>query len=213
MFYDGDIKDKKILLHACCGPCSLGAIAPLLDEGASIELFFYNPSIIDGEFEKRLDALETVAKHYGLNVITPEQEHSHFSAFAAPLANEREGGERCALCMDDRLRVSAEYALLHGFDAYTTTLTVSPHKNSKLIFSLADRIIGGAPFLARDFKKRDGFCGLAISRAKWIYTVKIFAVANIRTHIHRVIRATCGNPPRSCRWVYLPSMACRLLPV
>ena len=164
MFYDGDIKDKKILLHACCGPCSLGAIAPLLDEGASIELFFYNPSIIDGEFEKRLDALETVAKHYGLNVITPEQEHSHFSAFAAPLANEREGGERCALCMDDRLRVSAEYALLHGFDAYTTTLTVSPHKNSKLIFSLADRISGCAPFLARDFKKRDGFlrsCNLA----------------------------------------------------
>lgn len=161
---DGGIRDKKILLHACCGPCSLGAIEPLIEDGARVTLFFYNPSIIDGEFEKRLDALETVAKYYGLGVITPAHDYAHFCAFAAPLASEREGGERCALCMGDRLLFSAEYAGAHGFDAYTTTLTVSPHKNSKLIFSLAESIKSGAPFVARDFKKRDGFlrsCKLA----------------------------------------------------
>lgn len=164
MFFSSDIKNKKILLHACCGPCSLGAIAPLLNDGAQIALFFYNPCIIDGEFERRLDALRTVAEHYGLPVIVPPHDRSAYCAYASERASEKEGGERCALCMADRLRASATYAVEHGFDAYTTTLTVSPHKNSKLIFALAQNIADGAPFLARDFKKRDGFllsCRLA----------------------------------------------------
>lgn len=164
MFYDGEIKGKRILLHACCGPCSLGAIAPLLDEGADLTLYFYNPCIVDGEFERRAEALNTVAEHYGIPVVTPPHDYSYFDGFARVRASDREGGERCSLCMDDRLKNSARYALAHGFDAYTTTLTVSPHKNSKKIFSIADEIFCGAPFLPRDFKKRDGFlrsCNLA----------------------------------------------------
>lgn len=165
MFFDGDIKDKKILLHACCGPCSLGAIEPLLSVGARITLFFYNPCIIDGEFELRLEALNTVAAHYGLKVIVPPHDYSYYKSYAEPYASAREGGERCSLCMDDRLKASAIYAGENGFDAYTTTLTVSPHKNSKLIFSLAQSINNGAPFLPRDFKKRDGFL-LSCTRAR-----------------------------------------------
>ena len=164
MFYTDDIKDKKILLHACCGPCSLGAIAPLLSDGARVTLFFYNPCIIDGEFDLRLAALNDVASHYGLSVIVPPHDYSSYLSYAQARASDREGGERCALCMDDRLRASALYARDNEFDAYTTTLTVSPHKNSKLIFSLADSFTDGAPFLPRDFKKRDGFllsCRLA----------------------------------------------------
>lgn len=164
MFYTGDISDKSILLHACCGPCSLGAIEPLLSDGARLTLFYYNPCIIDGEFERRLEALQTVAERYSLPLIVPSHDYSHFVSYAADYSELPEGGERCRLCMDDRIAVSARYALAHGFDAYTTTLTVSPHKNSKLIFSLADGVKDGAPFLARDFKKRDGFllsCRLA----------------------------------------------------
>ena len=157
MFYSQDIKDKNILLHACCGPCSLGAIEPLLADGARISVFFYDPCIIDGEFEKRLEALRTVCAHYSLPLIVPEHDYSHFSDYGVALAFEREGGARCSLCMTDRLTVSASFAESHGFDAYTTTLTVSPHKNSKLIFSIAEGLSVGAPFLARDFKKRNGF--------------------------------------------------------
>lgn len=157
MLYNGDIKSKKLLLHACCGPCSLGAIEPLLSDGAAVSLFFYNPCIVDGEFERRLDAMRFVAEHYGLPLIVPPHDYSQYLSYAAEHAAAREGGERCALCIDDRLLVSARYAAEHGFDMYSTTLTVSPHKNSKLIFSLAERNAYGAPFLARDFKKRDGF--------------------------------------------------------
>ncbi len=154
------ISQKKILLHACCGPCSLGAIEPLLEEGGLVTLFYYDPCIIEGEFERRLDALNTVADHYGLDVIVPQYDHSSYLSYAAPFSSEREGGERCSLCFGDRLKTSAEYAESHGFDMYTTTLTVSPHKNSKLIFSIAERLEKsgiGAQFLCRDFKKRDGF--------------------------------------------------------
>lgn len=165
MFYDGDIKCKKILLHACCGPCSLGAIEPLLNDGADITLYFYNPCIISHEYERRLAALERVADYYGIPVVVPQHDYASFNSYASLHASAREGGARCELCMRDRLVVSADYALKHGYDCYTTTLTVSPHKDSKLIFSLAERYADGAPFLPRDFKKRDGFL-LSTKRAK-----------------------------------------------
>lgn len=152
-----DIGNKRILLHACCGPCSLGAIEPLLSEGADITLFYYNPCIVDGEYSLRLEALEAVAKHYGLPLVVPDYDRSVFLSFARGHEDAPEGGERCRLCIDDRLRVSADYAAEHGFDGYTTTLTVSPHKNSKLIFALAESYSAGVPFIRRDFKKRDGF--------------------------------------------------------
>lgn len=137
----------------------MGAIDPLLERGGLVMLFYYNPCIIDGEFDKRLDALKTVADHYSLELVVPAHDRTEFNTYAAPHASEREGGERCALCMGDRLRASAEYAKAHGYDMFTTTLTVSPHKNSKLIFSIADGISDeyGVPFLPQDFKKRDGF--------------------------------------------------------
>ena len=167
MFYDGDISGKKILLHACCGPCSLGAIEPLLSDGGLITLFYYNPCIIDGEFERRLEALTAVASHYSLPLVVPNHDYSSFVEYAKPYATSREGGERCGICMTDRMRATAIYARENGFDMYSTTLTVSPHKNSKLIFSIAQKIGEeniGADFLPRDFKKRDGFlrsCRLA----------------------------------------------------
>lgn len=165
MIFKGDITGKKILLHACCGPCSLGAIEPLLSDGADVVLYFYNPCIVDGEYERRLAALETVADLYGLQLVAAPHDYETYRLIASPYAAAPEGGERCALCMKQRLEGASRYAAEHGFDAYTTTLTVSPHKNSKLIFSLAEEISDGAPFLPRDFKKRDGFL-LSTRRAR-----------------------------------------------
>lgn len=170
MFYDGDIKNKKILLHACCGPCSLGAVEPLLSDGADITLYFYNPCITDGEFDRRLEAIEIVADHYGLELIVPRHDYAEYLEYARPLGGEREGGARCGLCFRDRLENAAKYADENGFDMYSTTLTVSPHKNAKAIFDIGGGFDFGAPMLARDFKKRDGFArSTALSRALGIY--------------------------------------------
>lgn len=160
MFYENDIEGKRILLHACCGPCALGAIEPLLEEGADITLFYYNPCIIDGEFEKRYEALQTVAENYKLPVVALKHDYGVYKNTVGFRGDEKEGGARCALCIGERLKTSAIYARDNGFDAYSTTLTVSPHKDSKRIFALAEAFFEGgigAPFLKRDFKKRDGF--------------------------------------------------------
>ncbi len=175
MFYDGDIADKKILLHACCGPCSLGAIEPLLSDGALITLFYYNPCIMDGEYERRLEALKVVALHYSLPLVVPSHDYSSYLSYASPYSSNREGGERCGLCFTDRLRVSAEYAASHGFDMFSTTLTVSPHKDAKRIFGIADRLSDevGVSFLPRDFKKHDGFLrSTRLSKELGIYRQK-----------------------------------------
>lgn len=172
MIFADDIQGKKILLHACCGPCSLGALDPLLSDGALVTLYFYNPCIIDGEFEKRLAAIELVARHYGVPLVAPEHDYSAYLGYAAERAGDAEGGTRCSLCFSDRLKASAKYAADNGFDAFSTTLTVSPHKDAKRIFEIADRLSDaeGVPFLARDFKKRDGFLrSTRLSRELGIY--------------------------------------------
>lgn len=175
MFFTDGIENKKILLHACCGPCSLGAIEPLLTDGADITLFFYNPCIIDGEFEKRLDALRTVAEYYGLPVIVPPHDHASYLGYAAPHASDKEGGGRCSYCFGDRIKTTGEYAAAHGFDIFTTTLTVSPHKDASRIFGIGGMAAQacGVPFLARDFKKRDGFLrSTRLSKELGIYRQK-----------------------------------------
>ncbi len=172
MLFTGDLQDKKILLHACCGPCSLGAIEPLISDGAMLTLFFYNPCIMDGEYEKRLAAIEFVAKRYGLELVVPPHDYSEYLGYASERGGDPEGGARCSLCFSDRLRASAEYAARGGFDMFTTTLTVSPHKDAKRIFAIGDKLADefGVPFLARDFKKRDGFLrSTRLSRELGIY--------------------------------------------
>lgn len=75
------------------------------------------------------------------------------------LEQEPEGGARCSVCFAQRLEKTAERASIGGFDYFGTTLTVSPHKNYKLISEIGRTIAlrYGLSFLDRDFKKKDGF--------------------------------------------------------
>lgn len=194
MVNDENIANKRILLHACCGPCSLGAIAPLLDDGADLTLFFYNPCIVDGEFERRFDALRTVAEYYNLSVVVPEHDYNSYRAYAQTHSRDREGGTRCGLCFDDRLRATAEYAKKNGFDMFTTTLTVSPHKNAKLIFEKGESFANefGTFFLARDFKKKDGFLrSCRLSNELGIYRQK-FCGCEFSKPLDERVEDACG---------------------
>lgn len=122
---------KKLLLHACCGPCLLGTltnISPYFD----ITVYFYNPNIMpDEEFEKRQEALYQVVSHFGgVKVIVPDQNVNEYLDFVKGLENEKEGGKRCESCFELRLQKTAEFLSEHKdeFDFFTTTLTISPLK-------------------------------------------------------------------------------------
>ena len=152
----------RLLLHVCCGPCAAGVL-PRIAPHFDLTLFYYNPNILPKEeFIKRLDTLKCLLAHFpDVKLIVPEQDAAEFLAVAAGMETLREGGARCAACFGLRLGKTAEFAALHGgeYDAFATTLTVSPRKNAPLINDIGTRAAerAGVRYLTSDFKKHDGW--------------------------------------------------------
>ena len=162
----------KVLLHTCCGPCASACVPALRDLGNEVALFFSNSNIdAEAEFEKRLDNARTLADAEGVELAADIYNHVDWlEKVAKGFEDEPEKGARCARCFRYNLARTAAYAAAHGYDAFTTSLTVSPHKVSRTVFeagaeaawSASAKDCGGsaaaAPeFLPVDFKKKDGF--------------------------------------------------------
>lgn len=161
----------KVLLHACCGICAGHCVSTLLGQGHEVTLFFSNANIAPhAEFEKRLEALKKLAERFAVPVIVDVPDHKEWLEKAAKgFENEPERGARCPRCFAYSLARTARAARERGFDAFTTTLTVSPHKSSPLIFSVGNAV-GGNAFFEIDFKKKDGFKKTnALSRELGLY--------------------------------------------
>jgi len=129
-------------------------------------MFFANSNIdTREEFDRRFHEAEKLAKADGVKLVALPYDHEEWlRGVAAGYENEPEKGARCARCFRYNLSKSAAYAAAHGYGEYTTSLTVSPHKDSKTIFSIAQSLDpppttnGQRPtFLPVDFKKREGF--------------------------------------------------------
>ena len=145
----------KVLLHTCCGPCASACVPRLRGEGHDVTMFYSNSNIdTPEEFEKRLAAAKTLAEADSVELVADGYDHgSWLREVAAGLENAPEKGARCEKCFRFNLARTARYAAEHGFDAFATSLTVSPHKVSSRIFEASE----DGRFLKADFKKRDGF--------------------------------------------------------
>lgn len=151
---------KKILLHACCAPCASYPINLLIEDNFRPVVFFYNPNIYPfDEYKIRRDELENYCKKLSIDFFEEEWNHKEFLDFVAGFENEPEKGKRCSLCFYLRLYKAAMFAKNNDISCFTTTLTVSPHKNSIQIFEqgkiVADKT--GVEFVEYNFKKHDGF--------------------------------------------------------
>lgn len=147
----------KILLHVCCAVCVAYCSEKLRQEGHEVTGFFYNPNIQPpGEYLKRLEEAEQLARGQNFPLIVGDYNLDAWSRRIKGWEKEPEGGKRCLQCFGLRLEATAKVAKEKGFSAFTTTLTVSPHKNAELINEIGSDIANGL-FLARDFKKQDGF--------------------------------------------------------
>ncbi len=147
----------KVVLHICCGVCAAGAAEVLVNEGHQVLGFFYNPNIHPAEeYQRRLETARKVAQELDFPLqagpYTPEEWLSQTSS----LKDEPEGGKRCQVCYRLRLEKTNDYMVACGADAFTTTLTISPHKSAQIINKIGQEI-DGEKFLMRDFKKKDGF--------------------------------------------------------
>ncbi|MGN0847276.1 MAG: epoxyqueuosine reductase QueH [Kiritimatiellia bacterium] len=162
----------KVLLHTCCGPCASACGPRLREEGHAVTLFFSNCNIdTRAEFERRLAAARALGAADGVEVVADDYDHADWLARVAKgFEREPEKGARCARCFRYSLSRAAAYAAAHGYDAFTTSLTVSPHKVSPEVFAAGADAAWGAStapcggaaasapkFLEIDFKKRNGF--------------------------------------------------------
>lgn len=159
-----NLKEKKtLLLHACCAPCS-SYVIEYLSNYFAITILFYNPNINnDSEYNKRLQELERFVKEFKTNnpvkVISLGYNHDEYLQTVLGLEKEKEGGSRCLKCYRLRLEKTFEYAKQYNFDYVTTTLTISPLKNSQVINKIGSELenIYHINYLYSDFKKKEGY--------------------------------------------------------
>ncbi len=157
----------KIVLHICCGVCAAEVVERLTLEGHEVLGLFYNPNIHPlEEYERRLEVAYKVSKELNFPMeVLPYATEEWFHATNS-LENEPEGGRRCEVCFRLRLKKTCLYLQDCGGDAFTTTLTVSPHKSADVINQIGQEI-GGDRFLVRDFKKKEGFQRATELAKKW----------------------------------------------
>lgn len=153
----------SLLLHSCCAPCSSYCIE-YLSQFFYVTVFYYNPNIYpDEEYYHRVKEQQRFIKEfptkYPVKFIEGDYDKSSFYEIAKGLEKEPEKGKRCHRCYDLRLRRTAAVAKEKGFDFFSTTLTISPMKDSQVLNEIGASIGTelGVDWLYSDFKKREGY--------------------------------------------------------
>ncbi len=148
------MKESGLLLHVCCAPCAAGCVERLIEQGRRVVLFYSNSNIATAaEFERRLDSVRQLATIFKLPLEVDPYDHGAWLREVAGLEREPERGARCPVCFGFSLGRAAARAAELGVN-FATTLTVSPHKSSRMIFEVGGVYDNFEPW---DFKKRDGF--------------------------------------------------------
>ena len=156
-------KTKRILLHSCCAPCSSYVIT-FLSKYFDITILYYNPNIspVD-EYNKRkqeqIKLIKTINTKHKLDFLDCDYDNNLFNLATSGYENYPEGGSRCHICFNLRLEKTAQLAEYYNYDYFCSTLTVSPHKNSKVINEIGENISQkyNIKWLYSDFKKNEGF--------------------------------------------------------
>ncbi len=161
--YDKYKKKRKMLLHCCCAPCSSHCLEVLIKH-FDITAYFYNPNITDyEEYIKRWNELlrfvTQVYKEHQVNTYLEEHDAESFLDMARGMEHYPEKGARCYKCYRLRMEKAAAYAKQNGYDCFTTTLSISPHKNAGWINEIGSELseIYGIDYLYSDFKKKNGY--------------------------------------------------------
>lgn len=161
------IENKKevpsLLLHSCCAPCS-SYVLEYLSNYFKITILYYNPNISpEEEFIKRCEEQQRLIKEMPLknrvSFISGVYDNDRYEKIVDGLQNEKEGGIRCHKCYRMRLEEAAKKAKEEGYDYFTTTLSISPYKNAKVLNEIGEELakIYEVKYLYADFKKKNGY--------------------------------------------------------
>ena len=165
---DGFVREGKVprlLLHSCCAPCS-SYVIEYLSQYFEITVFYYNPNIsMEEEYKKRVAEQQRFIKEFPakhkVSFIEGDYDTSVFYNTVKGYEKCKEGGERCFLCYELRLRETARRAVAGEFDYFTTTLTISPLKKSVKLNEIGYKLgmEYGVGYLLSDFKKKKDISG------------------------------------------------------
>ncbi|GHV43917.1 hypothetical protein FACS1894204_00020 [Synergistales bacterium] len=153
---------SPLLLHICCAPDATVPVRDLKAEGFDVVGLFYGSNIHpEDEYKRRADALARLSVCDGFDVVYLPYEPEVWLSSAYALKDEPERGRRCALCFELQLRAAASYAKTQAAAPlrFCTTLTISPHKDVKLISSIGREISArhGLIWEDRIWRKNGGF--------------------------------------------------------
>lgn len=153
----------SLLLHSCCGPCS-SYVLEYLSKYFKITVLFYNPNIFPSEeyyyrVDEQIKIIEWTDAKNKIEMLIGDYDVEKFYDMSEGMEDMREGGARCMSCYEMRLKKAAEIAKKYEFDYFTTTLSISPHKNSQVLNKIAEKISKevGVSNLPSDFKKKSGY--------------------------------------------------------
>ncbi len=203
----------RLLLHVCCGPCTSGALEWLRGEwrGGEITGFFYNPNIYpEGEYLLRREAMEKAGRLLELPVVWSGGE-SGFGEYARQVPFWQPSPARCKACYTMRLSLAARQAASGNFDAFSTTLLISPYQDLEAIRTVGETLskTHGPDFIFHDLRPyyrlsrqrarelglyRQKYCGCAFSELE---RLSRFQVSGVRG---QVLGARCqgsGEPVTS----------------
>lgn len=153
----------KLLLHACCAPCS-SYVIEYLSKYFDITIYYYNPNIEPyEEFDKRAKEVQKFVSNFKttnpVKCVVEHYDNEEFENMIKGLEEEPEGSNRCFKCYELRMRAAANYAKKNNFDYFTTTLSISPYKNSKKLNEIGELLEKEIEikYLYGDFKKKNGY--------------------------------------------------------
>lgn len=135
-----------ILLHSCCGPCLVGSYPILeLEVGSNnITLYWDNPNIHPFlEYKERLDSFKLAAQALKIEYLHGDINYGLIK-FLDTLNTQKNattnitsyGSERCEMCYRMRLESTAKKTAEQGFEAFSTTLLISPYQNHELLIKI-----------------------------------------------------------------------------
>lgn len=153
----------RLFLHSCCAPCS-SYVLEYLSRYFRITLFYYNPNISpEEEYRKRVEEqirlIRKMPVDHEISFMEGTYEPERFYEQVKGLEEEPEGGKRCRECFRLRLGEAARMAAEGAFDYVTTTLSISPLKNARVLAEIAQEMGEryGIKWLPSDFKKKEGY--------------------------------------------------------
>lgn len=153
----------KLLIHSCCAPCS-SYVMEYLSQYFEITIYYYNPNIYpEVEYIRRVEEQQRLIGelplHSEVRFMQGEFKPEDFYQAVKGLEGEPEGGNRCFVCYELRLREAAILAAKLDFDYFTTTLSISPHKNADKLNEIGTHLAEkyGVKYLPSDFKKKNGY--------------------------------------------------------